>query len=194
MTDATLDWRRPPRAQRPRRRLLRAAAGAVALLASGALGGCGSAAERFRPVAVGEPVPAVAVRTLGGDSARVGPGEPLTLVNVWATWCVPCQREFADLERLHRDYAARGLRVLAVSIDKGSDDEVREFAREHGATFVIGRDPEDDVRTQLQSIGVPESYLVAADGRLLWRQIGAFPEGAAAARAAVERALERRGE
>jgi cytochrome c biogenesis protein CcmG, thiol:disulfide interchange protein DsbE len=167
---------------------------ATVLLASGALAGCGNAAERFRPVAVGEPVPAVAVRTLGGDSARVGPGEPLTLVNVWATWCVPCQREFGDLERLHRAYGGRGLRVLAVSIDKGSDEDVREFAREHGATFVIGRDPEDDVRTQFQSIGVPESYLVAADGRLLWRQFGAFPEGAAAARAAVERALGRRGE
>jgi hypothetical protein len=84
--------------------------------------------------------------------------------------------------------------VLAVSIDKGSDEGVRDFARVHGATFVIGRDPADDVRTQFQSIGVPESYLVAADGRLLWRQIGAFPDGAAAARAAVERALAQRGE
>jgi hypothetical protein len=66
---------------------------------------------------------------------------------------------------------------------------VRDFVREHGATFLVARDPADNVRHLYQSIGVPESYLVGADGRLLWRQIGAFPAGAAAAREAIEQAL-----
>jgi hypothetical protein len=83
--------------------------------------------------------------------------------------------------------------VLAVSVDRGGDGDVRDFVREHGATFLVARDPEERVRQLYQGIGVPESYLVSADGRLLWRQIGAFPDGAAAARAAVERALAGRG-
>lgn len=165
----------------------------LSLAAALVLGGCERAREKFRPMALGEPVPQFVVRTLAGDSARVAPGGPVTLVNVWATWCVPCQQEFADLEKIHRDFAPRGLRVLAVSMDRGGDEEVREFVREHGATFVIGRDPEDRVRSLYQSIGVPESYLVSAEGKLLWRQIGAFPEGAAAARRAVEAALARKG-
>jgi len=168
---------------------LGAAAAACALAAVLALAACGSADDRFRPMAVGEPVPEIVVRTLAGDSARVGGAGPVTLVNVWATWCIPCQREFADLERLHADYAARGLRVLAVSVDRHGDDAVREFVRERGAHFTIGRDPDGRVRQRYQSIGVPESYLVGADGRLLWRQFGAFPDGAAAVRAAIERAL-----
>ena len=65
----------------------------------------------------------------------------------------------------------------------------RLFAQEKGATFEIGRDPEGSVRQLYQSMGVPESYLISADGHLLARQFGAIPEGAAAMRAAIESAL-----
>ena len=44
----------------------------------------------------------------------------VVLVNFWATWCAPCRDEFPDLSRLQRKYAARGLRVLGVSTDLGS--------------------------------------------------------------------------
>jgi thiol-disulfide isomerase/thioredoxin len=165
----------------------------LALLATLAVAGCGqgSGGEKYRPLAVGDPAPAFAVPTLTGDTARVAAGQPVTLVNVWATWCIPCQQEFADLERIHRDYAPRGLRVVAVSMDRGdaAEQDVREFVAERGATFTVGLDPRDRVRALYGSLGVPESYLVSADGRLLWRQIGAFPEGAAAARRAIEQAL-----
>lgn len=150
---------------------------------------CDGASERFQPLAVGAPVPVYAVRTLGGDSAHVGPGEPLTLLNVWATWCGPCKEEFPDLERLHETYGPRGLRVLAVSVDDGRDQTVEEFVREHGATFVIGRDGEGRVQRLFQTIGVPETFLIAPDGKLLWRHIGSLQRGAAGARTAIEHAL-----
>jgi cytochrome c biogenesis protein CcmG/thiol:disulfide interchange protein DsbE len=151
------------------------------------LASCSGMEERFKPLAVGEPVPVYAVRTLAGDSARVGPSEPLTLINIWATWCVPCQQEFPDLERIHREYGPRGLRILAVSVDaEGDDAKVKDFVREYGATFTIGHDDRGTIRQLYQSIGVPESYLVAANGRLIWRGIGAFPAGAAPLRAVLD--------
>lgn len=155
---------------------------------------CSQMEQRFKPLGVGDPVPAYAVRTLAGDTARVGPGmtQPLTLLNVWATWCVPCQKEFPDLERIHSDYQARGLRVLAVSVDAGSDDKkIREFIKFYKATFVIGHDEQGDIRTRYQSLGIPESYLISPDGKLLFRNPGAFPEGALKVRAAIEAALAR---
>ncbi|MEO5579911.1 MAG: TlpA disulfide reductase family protein [Gemmatimonadaceae bacterium] len=148
--------------------------------------------ERFKPIAVGDAVPAYSVRTLAGDTARVGTGtpQPLTLLNVWATWCVPCLKEFPDLERIHRDYGPRGLRVLAVSVDAGSDDaKIREFISVHKSTFLIGHDPDGKIRDGYQSLGIPESYLISPDGKLLFRNPGAFPEGAANVRAAIEAAL-----
>ena len=61
--------------------------------------------------------------------------------------------------------------------------------KEKGATFGIGRDPTGSVRRLYQGIGVPESYLISADGRLLVRQFGAIPKGAQSMRAAIEKAL-----
>jgi thiol-disulfide isomerase/thioredoxin len=149
----------------------------------------GDAAERFRPIAVGEPVPELSVRTLAGDTVRIAPEEPVTLLNVWATWCGPCVKEFPEMESLHREFGPRGLRIVAVSIDEGDDDAVREFVQQMGATFDVGRDPSGSIRRLYQGIGVPESYLISADGRLLLRQFGAIPEGGAAMRAAIAKAL-----
>ena len=167
-------------------------AGALVCVAVGATVGCKPNAAReesFRPIAVGQPVPEFTVRTLQGDSARIAAGEPVTLLHVWATWCGPCQKEFPEIEAIQREFGPRGLRIVAVSVDEGEDDPVRAFAQEKGATFDIGRDPEGSVRRLYQSMGVPESYLISADGHLLARQFGAIPEGAAAMRAAIESAL-----
>jgi len=149
----------------------------------------GDAEEKFRPIAVGEPVPEFTVRTLQGDSARIASGEPVTLLHVWATWCGPCEKEFPEIEALQKEFGPLGLRIVAVSVDEGDDDPVRNFVNAKGATFEIGRDPEGAVRRLYQGIGVPESYLISADGRLLVRQFGALPEGAQAMRAAIEKAL-----
>ena len=145
--------------------------------------------EAFRPIAVGELVPEYTVRTITGDSARIAPGEPVTLLNVWATWCGPCEKEFPEIEALQREYGPRGLRIVAVSVDEGQDEPVREFVNRKGSTFEIGRDPEGSIRRLYQGIGVPESYLISSDGRLLVRQFGAIPDGAASLRAAIEQAL-----
>ena len=164
----------------------------VVLTAVAAFTACKPNADRdeaFRPIAVGEPVPEFTVRTLDGDSARIAAGEPVTLLHVWATWCGPCQKEFPEIEAIQQEFGPRGLRIVAVSVDEGDDDPVKAFVREKGATFGIGRDPEGSVRRLYQGIGVPESYLISADGRLLVRQFGAIPAGAEAMRAAIEKAL-----
>ena len=157
------------------------------------LAACGpvSADVQFRPITVGTPAPAYAAPTVAGDSVRVGPGAgaPLTLLNVWATWCGPCKDEFPELEAIHRRYGPRGLRVVGVSVDHGDDDAVRAFVAAEGATFTSARDADGRVRDAFMSIGVPESYLIAPDGTLLWRGIGAIPAGAPTLRAEIDKAL-----
>lgn len=157
----------------------------------------------FRPLAVGDAVPGYAAAVVGGgagDSVRIAAGDsaargaaPLTLVNVWATWCTSCREEFVDLERLHRDYAPRGVRVVAVSVDESGDERVARFAKTEGATFTIAHDPEGRVQRLYQTVGVPETYLVSGEGRLLWRHGGALRNGATDAREAIDRALAAAG-
>lgn len=146
----------------------------------------------FRPIAPGEPMPAYAARTLTNDTLHLGDGAsgPLTLVNVWATWCVPCRKEFPALDQLHRAFGPRGLRVVGVSVDVGgSDARIREVARDLGGTFTIARDADGVIQERFRTIGVPETFLIAGDGRLVWRQLGDLTPRLDALEALIARTL-----
>jgi thiol-disulfide isomerase/thioredoxin len=116
------------------------------------------------------------------DAGGVGSGPPRSLgelrgkivfVNFWATWCPPCRDEAPSLERLHRRLAARGLEVLAVSIDdRAAVAAVAEFRRELGLTLPILLDPERTAYLRYQATGVPETFVVGRDGRLVERIVG----------------------
>ena len=147
----------------------------------------------FKPVAIGDVAPSFTVATISGDTAHVGGAtkQPVTLVNVWATWCGPCKAEFPELQSLHNAYAPRGLRLLAISIDTEADSVVAASAKAMGSTFAIGRDPEDLVRGQFSTVGIPESWLISSTGTLLWRHSGAITAGDRELRSAIEMALIR---
>ena len=84
------------------------------------------------PVAVGAEAPEFRVADLGtGDSVslRERYRGKVTLVNIWATWCVPCRAEMPSMEELYTALAPRGFAIAAVSIDEGSPEDVRAFAR-----------------------------------------------------------------
>ncbi|MEW5919020.1 MAG: TlpA disulfide reductase family protein [Gemmatimonadota bacterium] len=94
-------------------------------------------------------------------------GQPI-LLNVWATWCDPCREEMPSMERLHRDYAPRGLRIVAVSIDDpGNEPLIREFVQQHQLTFDILHDPKSDIMAQYGVIGVPQTFLISRERRIM---------------------------
>jgi peroxiredoxin len=113
----------------------------------------------------------------------------VTLVNIWATWCVPCRAEMPSMELLYNALAPRGFAIAAVSIDEGSPEDVREFARELGLTFDILHDRSTGIQQTYQTTGVPESFLLNRDGVIVKRVIGAHDWNSPANRALVERLL-----
>jgi cytochrome c-type biogenesis protein len=154
---------------------------AVALIAAGCAGG-----DDFRPLTVGDRAPAYTAVTLTGDTVSVRDFQGhVLLVNIWATWCTPCQQEMPGLQRLADRFADSGLSVVGVSIDApGSEGGVRRFAEEHGLRFPIARDPGQRVTRAFRTIGVPETFLFDRQGRLVKRWIGEFdPTGEVALRA-----------
>jgi cytochrome c-type biogenesis protein len=119
---------------------------------------------------VGEPAPAFAATTLAGDSLALADlkGQPV-LLNLWATWCIPCRKEVPELQALHEKLTARGLKVVGVSVDDGGDDAVREFVREFGVTYTILRDPAQNVYSAFFVPGVPATFLIDRSGKIALR-------------------------
>ena len=118
----------------------------------------------------------------------------VTLVNIWATWCVPCREEMPSMQRLFDSVGTRGFRIAAISIDEGSSEDVAAFARELDLSFDILHDRSGSVERLYQTTGVPESFLLDRRGKLVKRVIGAHDWSSPANIATVERLLEQPGE
>src|SRR5258707_835660 len=102
-------------------------------------------AGAFRPLDVGAPVPLYSARTLAGDTVHVGGAGSATVVNIWATWCTSCREEMAALDSLKREFSARGVSVVGVSVDEGDVEKVRRFAESNHLGFTVAHDPAGDI-------------------------------------------------
>src|ERR1700682_1511573 len=141
-------------------------------------------------VEIGRPLPEYRAKTLSGTRVELGGrGGPLTLVNVWATWCTSCREEMQDLAAIYHEYAPRGLRVVAVSVDAGSETLVRRFVQRESLPYPVVHDQAGTIQKQYHVVGVPTSYLVDADGRLLWQQVGGIHGNLPKVRVELEKAL-----
>ena len=116
-------------------------------------------------------------------------GGAVTLVNIWATWCLSCREEMPSMQRLYDTLATRGFRIAAISIDEGSSEDVSAFAQKYGLTFDILHDRSGTVERLYQTTGVPESFLLDRRGILVKRVIGAHDWSSPANRGTVERLL-----
>ncbi|MHA6722620.1 redoxin family protein [Sphingomonas sp. RS2018] len=121
---------------------------------------------------VGKPLPAFTLPPMvpgkpGLDARDFRDGQP-RLLNVFASWCVPCAIEAPQLDALRRG----GARIDAVAIrDKGGD--VQRFLSRHGDPYQrIGNDPASAVQLALGSAGVPETFVIDGRGIIVAQHIG----------------------
>ena len=96
----------------------------------------------------------------------------VVLLNIWATWCLPCRTEMPSIERLHRRLQGTDFRVVAVSVDVGDRKVVADFVREMGLTFEVLQDRSTAIQQIYQTTGVPESFVIDRDGVIVKKEIG----------------------
>jgi len=111
-----------------------------------------------RPVAIGAPTLEAEWTDLARLEQRIsGERGRVVVVNFWATWCEPCREEFPDFIELQHRHAARGLLVLAVSLDAPSerDTEVKKFLAEMRPVFPV----------LIKTAGDPDVFINAIDPR-----------------------------
>ncbi len=118
-------------------------------------------------------VPDVMLKTLDGQNHSITQyAGKLVLVNFWATWCQPCIREMPSMERLYAKYKPQGLEIVAISLDQGNEQEVRDFVAKLQLTFPIVLDPEHKAKATYKVRGLPTTYLVDREGQVAGYGVG----------------------
>ncbi|MCB1908244.1 MAG: TlpA family protein disulfide reductase [Rhodocyclaceae bacterium] len=120
-----------------------------------------------------QPLPEIRFQDARGNSRSLADFRGrVVLLNLWATWCVPCRKEMPSLDRLQAQLGGPAFEVVALSIDK-SPQAVREFYREYGIRkLALYIDPSAEVTSTLGAVGIPTTLLVDGDGRERWRRVG----------------------
>ena len=135
------------------------------------------AEEEIRSQLIGQPVPTFALAPAlparpGLASADLANGQP-RMINVFASWCVPCIAEAPLLMELKR----QGVAIDAIAV-RDRPEDVADFLARHGDPFDrIGSDPESRVQLALGSSGVPESFIVDGKGIIRYQHMGPIEPG-----------------
>jgi thiol-disulfide isomerase/thioredoxin len=113
----------------------------------------------------------------------------LTLVNFWATWCVPCKDEMPRLQKLHDGRSAEGLEIIGVYDPSVTVEQMLRYVEPFGVTYTL-LEPNKSVNRDWGGISaLPTSFLVDQRGKVLRRYVGALPEQTDGLIADVEAAL-----
>lgn len=126
------------------------------------------------PVAV-RPAPAFTMPLLDGGQLDIASlhGKPV-VINFWASWCIPCEEEAAALEQASRLYQDR-VTFLGVNV-QDTEPLAREFVQRFGVTYPNGRDLTGAIAVEYGMSGVPETYFVDQEGRIVRKWQGALDE------------------
>lgn len=142
-----------------------------------------------------DPRPVAEVTFESGDGGTMSLADfrgQVVLLNIWATWCVPCRREMPTLDRLQAELGGPDFAVVALSIDRKGLPAVREFYAEIGLeTLAIYVDQSGEAQRALKVLGIPTTLLLDRDGNEIGRLLGPAewdsPEMVAFIRGYVER-------
>ncbi len=97
----------------------------------------------------------------------------VVLLNLWATWCLPCRKEMPALDRLQREMGSDTFQVVAVSVDRTGLPGARKFLADTGAeTLALYADPTARMGVALRAAGLPATLLLDREGREIGRLLG----------------------
>lgn len=114
----------------------------------------------------------------------------VVVVNFWATWCPPCRDELPSLQRLWEDKRDDGLVVLGVNVAEDADS-IFFFTADYPVDFPLLLDRDSEVIEAWPVVGIPTTFIVDRDGRMIYRAVGAREFDHPRIRAALRELLDR---
>src|SRR5574341_1175341 len=167
------------------------AVGGVLAAVAAVLGAALAMSGDLAPVSVGNQAPAFGAVTLAkGDSVRLDRfAGDVVLLNIWATWCAPCEQEMPSIQRLYQDMSAEGLKIVSVSVDDDQPEAVRKWLADRKLTFEVFQDKSHAIERIYQTTGIPESFVIDRHGVIVKKVIGPVEWDSPAQKALFRRLL-----
>jgi thiol-disulfide isomerase/thioredoxin len=94
-------------------------------------------------------------------------------LDFWASWCKPCRQSFPWMNQMQQKYAAQGLQIIAINLDTESA-LAKDFLDKVPAQIPIIYDPEGNIASSYQLLGMPSSYLIDKKGNIRFAHKGFF--------------------
>ncbi|NPV86646.1 MAG: TlpA family protein disulfide reductase [Anaerolineae bacterium] len=142
-------------------------------------------------VRVGQPAPQFVLTTFDGQQVSSADLQgKVILVHFWASWCDICQDEQPILEQVWRQYQRDGEITFVGVAYADTESKAREYAQKFELTYPNGLDTQSTISDSYRIRGVPQTFVVGRDGRLVFAKVGPFASQDEVTRL-VERALEK---
>ena len=109
-------------------------------------------------------------------------------LDFWASWCGPCKQSFPFMNDLQKKYGPAGLQIVAINVDKSRDD-ANIFLNKNPAQFTVAFDSDGSIPAQYNVKGMPSSYLLGRDGKLIYVHRGFKAQDQAEIEAKIRGAL-----
>jgi len=128
------------------------------------------------PIAAGDRAADFKLESLDGSTVTLEKYRgKVVFLNLWATWCGPCRDEMPAMETLYDDFRKNpDFVMLAVSQDTKGRQVVAPYVEKNGYHFTILLDPENKVGELYDVSGVPETFIIDREGRIVAHHMGAF--------------------
>ena len=120
------------------------------------------------------PAPNFSLKTADGKSVDLKKLQgQVVVLNFWATWCPPCRAEIPGMIEVYGAYKAKGLEIVAVSLDRGGWKDVTPFVQKMGMKFPVVLDQEGELATAYGGIQyIPTTFIIDRKGNIVSKHVG----------------------
>lgn len=114
----------------------------------------------------------------------------IVVLDFWATWCATCEESIPFLVELQKKYADQNVKIVGISLDKGSSRKVKRFVKKKDVQYQILRDKKNTQADVFKYKGIPSVYLFDAEGNLVLGMPGYSPDREKDLEVAIEKLLK----